>query len=62
MGGFNYQIPDQGKDGGGPTQESWGLALNIVWYPTRPSCGTHNGQFRSLFSVADNNWLMIRQK
>jgi hypothetical protein len=62
MGGFNYQIPDQGKDGGGPTQESWGIALNLVWYPTRPTCGTHNGPFRSLFSVADNNWLMIRQK
>jgi hypothetical protein len=62
IGGFNYLIPDQGKDGGGATQESWGLAMNLVWYPTRPSCGTHNGPFRSLFGVADNNVLMVREK
>ena len=62
MGGFDYQIPSEGKDGGGQVQESWGIAMNLVWYPTRPACGTHNGPFRSLFSVADNNWMMIRQK
>jgi len=62
IGGFNYLIPGNGKDGGGPTQESWGLAMNVVWYPTRAKCGIHNGPFRSLFNVADNNVFMIRQK
>ncbi len=62
IGGFNYLIPDQGKDNGGAVQESWGLAMNVVWYPTRPACGTHNGPFRSLFGVADNNVFMVRQK
>jgi len=62
VGGFNYLIPEQGKDSGGATQESWGLAMNVVWYPTRSACGTHNGPFRSLFGVADNNVFMVRQK
>ncbi|MES1213394.1 MAG: DUF6666 family protein, partial [Singulisphaera sp.] len=62
MGGFNYLIPGSSKDGAAATQEAWGIALNLVWYPTRPTCGTHNGPFRSLFSVADNNWLMVREK
>ena len=62
VGGFNYLIPGDGKNGGGTTQESWGLAMNVVWYPTRRSCGVHNGPFRSLFGVADNNVFMVRQK
>jgi hypothetical protein len=62
IGGFNYIIPSEGKDGGGASQEAWGLAMNIVWYPTRRSCGIHNGPFRQLFNVADNNTFMIRQK
>ena len=62
MGGFNYLIPGEGKNGGGQTQESWGLAMNVVWYPTRRACGIHNGPFRSLFGVADNNTFMVREK
>ena len=62
VGGFNYLIPSSGKDSGGSSQESWGLAMNVVWYPTRPACGLHNGPFRQLFGVADNNTFMIRNK
>ena len=62
VGGFNYLIPSEGKDNGGATQESWGLMMNLVWYPTRPWCGIHNGPFRQLFNVADNNVFMVRQK
>ncbi|HEY1602780.1 MAG TPA: DUF6666 family protein [Pirellulales bacterium] len=62
MGGFNYLIPGNGKSDGGSTQESWGLAMNVVWYPTRRACGIHNGPFRSLFGVADNNTFMVRER
>ena len=62
IGGFNYLIPSEGKDSGGATQESWGLMMNLVWYPTRSWCGIHNGPFRQLFNVADNNVFMVRQK
>ena len=54
IGGFNYLIPDQGKDGGGATQESWGLAMNIVWYPTRrPAASTtaHSARFSTLLTT-----------
>ncbi|MBI2826849.1 MAG: hypothetical protein HYX69_19415 [Planctomycetia bacterium] len=61
IGGFNYLVPRQGQGSGGFSQESWGIAINLVWYPTRPHSGVHNGPFRSLLPVADNNVFMINK-
>jgi Family of unknown function (DUF6666) len=59
LSGFNYVIPNQGVNAGGSVQEGWGLAMNVVWYPTRARCGTHNGPYRALFNVADNSTFML---
>lgn len=61
-GGFNYVVPKDGPNSGAVNQQAWGISMNIVWYPTRRACGTHNTPFRQLFNVADNNVFIIRQK
>lgn len=58
-GMFNYLIPEEGKSRGGLAQESWGLSINVVWYPFRSRCGQHNGPYRALFPVADNGVMML---
>ena len=66
VGGFNYIMPNDGNQGaglnGGFTQESWGLAMNLVWYVGRPKAGVHNTPFRPLFNVADNNVMMFERQ
>lgn len=59
LSGFNYVIPREGINGGGSVQEGWGLSMNIVWYPTRPRRGVHNGPYRALFGVADNSTFIL---
>lgn len=64
VGGFNYIIPNDGANGngqGGNIQESWGLAMNLVWYVGRTKKGIHNTPFRPLFNVADNNVMMLER-
>jgi hypothetical protein len=58
IGGFNYLIPTQGGVAGG-TAEAWGLTMNLVWYPARYLRGIHNGPYRPLFNVADNNTFLV---
>ncbi len=58
-GGFNYLIPEQSKSEGAASEESWGLSLNLIWYPFRRARGHQSGQFRSLFGVADNGVMML---
>ncbi len=59
VGAANYVIPMQGPNSGGSSQEGWNLMMNLVWYPTRPRCGTHNGPYRNLFNVADNGTFIL---
>ena len=59
MGGFNYIMPPSGQDGGGQTDESWGLSMNIVFFFGRAKEGIHNTPYRPLFQVADNNTVML---
>jgi hypothetical protein len=59
VGGFNYIAPDNGQNGGGQMDESWGLGMNIVWYFGRRKEGVHNTPFRPLFNVADNGSFML---
>lgn len=56
--GFTYLIPEQSAGAGtnsGHAQESWNLALSVVWVPGRPA---HN-RYRPLFSVADNGCFLV---
>ena len=59
--GFSYLIPQQATTGAagipgaraGHEEESWNLAMTLVWYP---GCRSAYGDdyFRPLFNVADN--------
>jgi hypothetical protein len=58
--GFAYLVPKQaeGPVGAGNEQESWNLAISLVWYP---GCGTAFGKSYTtpLFNVADNGSFMV---
>ena len=60
-GMFNFLIPGAGAGINGQAQEGWGMGMNLVWYPGRPFSGTHNGYYRSLFNVANNGLMFVRQ-
>ena len=60
-GMFNFLVPGSGAGINGQSQEGWGLGMNLVWYPGRPSNGVHNGYYRSLFNVANNGLMFVRQ-
>jgi|GEM_PF-1508594 hypothetical protein len=59
-GGFNSLLPTQSGIAG-QTAESWGLNVNLVFYPARFCRGIHNGPYRPLFNVANNNNFMVDQ-
>jgi hypothetical protein len=58
--GFAYLVPEQaeGPAAIGNEQESWNVAVSLVWYP---GCGTAFGKSYSapLFNVADNGSFMV---
>jgi len=60
-GAVNYVIPQDGANTEGLNQEAWGITMNLVWHPFRSRSGPqgHNGPYRPLFSVADNNMFMV---
>lgn len=51
----NYIIAKQGSANGGQREESWGISINLVWYPGRPASCVVNQVYRPLLSVADNS-------
>ncbi len=55
----NYLIPKQGKGELGQTRESWGLMMQLVWYPGRMALCQHKNPFRPMFNVADNSLFMV---
>jgi Family of unknown function (DUF6666) len=60
QGGFAYLVPEQatGTVGRGHAEESWNIAMNLVWYPgARSAYG--NDYYRPLFNVADNGSFMV---
>jgi len=62
MGAINYLIPSQGSGAaGGFSHEAWGMGINLVWYPGRRRCGTHNTPYRALFMPSDNSTMITRQ-
>lgn len=68
VGGVNYLIPNEGElpvqnnvlVQSGSIEESWGLYMNLVWYPGR-WCGSGCDQrkYRAMFQVADPSVMML---
>lgn len=61
--GFAYLVPEESKGpaGIGNEQESWNVAITLVWYP---GCGTATSKsyYAPLFNVADNGSFMVDQR
>lgn len=55
---FNYLIPKQGRGNQGAMEESWGLVMNLVWYPGRSAKSVACDPFRPFFNVGNNNSFM----
>jgi hypothetical protein len=69
---FNYLIPKQGRGAtveqnqtnhleGGQVQESWSVAINLIWYPGRSAHCLGKSCYRPLLNVADNSLFMVRE-
>jgi hypothetical protein len=55
---FNYMIPKEGRDVAQP-KESWGLVMQLVWYPGQNAKCQQQNPYRPLFNVADNSLFMV---
>lgn len=55
---FNYLLPKQGRGVGGQTRESWGLVMQITWYPGKKATCMNQREFLPLINVADNATFM----
>jgi len=55
---FNYLIPKQGRGEDGAVQESWGLVMQIVWYPGQSARCVRCSPYRPMLNVADNALFM----
>lgn len=60
-GGFNYLIPHDDTFPNGAIDESWNLAVNLVWHPRGDACTSHSSPFRPLFNVVDNGTMLLHQ-
>jgi hypothetical protein len=56
-----YMIPKQGTSETGQSKESWGLAIQLVWYPGQSANCAARNVYRPLFSVANNAVMMEEQ-
>jgi hypothetical protein len=55
---FNYLIPKQGSGQGGSTQESYGVTIQLVWYPGQSARCVESHPYRPMLNVADNTLFM----
>ena len=55
----NYMIPKQGANETGQTRESWGLVMQLVWYPGQNAKCQQENPYRPMFNVADNSLFMV---
>jgi hypothetical protein len=68
-GGFNYLIPREGRGDtslpntsltdNAQTHESWGLAIQLVWYPGQSARCQQQNPYRPMFGVANNSSFMV---
>jgi len=56
---FNYLVPKQGTNQDGFSEESWGVSIQLVWYPGQPARCAERSRFRALFDVGDNTLFMV---
>ncbi len=56
---FNYLIPKEGSGSDGISEESWGVTIQLVWYPGQPARCAERDRFHALFDVADNTLFMV---
>jgi hypothetical protein len=58
-GNFNYLLPKQGRGVQGYPEESWGMMVQLVWYPGRSARCLRDDPFNPLLNVADNSVFMV---
>jgi hypothetical protein len=56
---INYMIPKQGSGMTGQSRESWGMVIQLVWYPGLNAKCQKQNPYRPIFNVADNSLFMI---
>jgi len=56
---ITYLIPKQGHGEEGQLAESWGLSIQLVWYPGRHVTCARSSCYRPLLSVADNASFLV---
>jgi hypothetical protein len=58
---FNVLIPKEGR-GTAAREESWGMMVQLVWYPGYSARASRNNPYRPLFNVANNSVFMVDAK
>lgn len=56
---FTYLIPNEGDANGGQSEESWAVAIRLVWYPGRSAACEIQDRYHPMFYVADNNVFLV---
>ena len=56
---FTFLSPRQGRATGGQAEESWSVALQLVWYPGRCAQSVRQSPYFPMFTVADNSVFMV---
>lgn len=56
---FNYLIPKEPRGLQGLREESWGVTLQLVWYPGRSAACVGHDPFQPVLNVADNSVFMV---
>ncbi len=56
---INYLIPKQGRGDTAEARESWGLLIQLVWYPGQNAKCQQENPYRPMFNVADNSLFMV---
>ncbi len=58
---INYMIPKQGRGETADSRESWGLIIQLVWYPGQNAKCQQKNPYRPIFNVADNSLFMVNR-
>ncbi len=57
---INYKIPREGRAGGvAHADESWGLTIQLIWYPGQSALCQRGNPYRPLMKVSDNSLFMV---
>ncbi|MBN1395439.1 MAG: hypothetical protein JW959_10480 [Pirellulales bacterium] len=58
---INYKLPKEGRAHGAHADESWGLTIQLVWYPGQSALSQRCNPYRPMANVADNGLFMVDQ-